>query len=579
MSNIFGSLYIGVSGLMTSQAGIDVTGHNIANANTEGYSRQRVAIETQNPLLTTPGAFGRGAKLVGVERVYSNTVANNLRNETSSLNYWSNINTSLDEVNLYFNELEAGTGLGDALKDYFNAWQNLANIPADNSDEAQVKRIELISNAEILADKIQENYYHIEDMQNRSNLNIVNYIDEINDIVENIGALNAEIAKIEAAGNNANDFRDKRDLLLNKLSEYVDFTSSERPDGQIGVFVGGVTLVDSEVVNRLYAVNNEENNNYIDIYWGPKGVDEPEVNITSKISSGKLAAEVKSRDEILPGYLASLSTLAVALIQETNRIHATGIGLERFNSITSTNSVLNPTLSFSKDEGKFPYDITSGTFRIALYNSENEIVEYFDIDIDPEEDNLNSVIRKINEAGQGKLTAGLSSGNSIKITADGGYTFSFVEDTSNFLVAAGLNGFFKGKDASDIAVNELVKNNTNYIASGKSTAPGDNRNLLDIANIKFKKVINDSYTIDEFYSIFASTIAADKSQANTFYNAKKQSADQFAVKLEEIKGVSIDEEFVNLIKFQKAYEANARFITAVDEMIDRLVNGVGIVGR
>ena len=146
-------------------------------------------------------------------------------------------------------------------------------------------------------------------------------------------------------------------------------------------------------------------------------------------------------------------------------------------------------------------------------------------------------------------------------------------------MAAGLNGFFKGKDASDIAVNELVKNNTNYIASGKSTAPGDNRNLIDIANIKFKKVINNSYTIDEFYSIFASTIASDKSQANTFYNAKKQSTYQFAIKLEEIKGVSIDEEFVNLIKFQKAYEANARFITAVDEMIDKLINGVGIVGR
>lgn len=579
MSNIFGSLYIGVSGLMTSQAGIDITGHNIANANTEGYSRQRVVIETQHPLLTTPGPFGRGAKLVGVERVYSDTVAKNLRNETSSVNYWSNINTSLEQINVYFNELEAGSGLGDALKEYFDAWQNLANAPADNSDEAQVKKIELISKTEILATKIQENYYHIKDMQNTANLNISSYIDEINDLTENIGMLNSEIAKIEATGNNANDYRDKRELLLNKLSEYVDFTSSERDDGQIGVFVGGVTLVDSGTVNKLYAVSSEENSNYYDIYWGPRGNNTPLVNITSKVSSGKLAAEVKTRDEILPGYLDSLSTLSSALIQETNQIHATGIGLERFSSISSTNSVSNPTFSFLKNEGKFPYEITSGTLRIALYNSENEITEYLDIDIDPNEDNLNSVIRKINESGSGKLTAQLSSGNSIKISAEGGYTFSFVEDTSNFLVAAGLNGFFKGKDASDIGVNDLVKNNINYIASGKSTAPGDNRNLLAIADIKFQKVINNSYTIDEFYSTFASTIAADKNQAYTFYNTKKQSVDQFTIKLEEIKGVSIDEEFVNLIKFQKAYEANARFITVVDEMIDRLINGVGIVGR
>ncbi|MCB4203378.1 flagellar hook-associated protein FlgK [Deferribacterales bacterium Es71-Z0220] len=583
MSNIFGTLYTGISGLMTSQAGIDVTGHNIANANTEGYSRQRAVISTQNPLLVTPGPFGRGSKVEYIERTYDNVLADNLRRETSSLSYWSSLQTSLDEVSIYFNELESGSGLGDALKDYFNAWQSLANTAPDNSDESQVKKIELINKTDILTSKIQESYTQLERLQGTSDFKIEQYVNEINDIAENIRQINIQIGKVEAGENKANDFRDQRELLLNKLSEYVNITTSERDDGQIAVLVGGITLVDSDVINEIYTVKNEDNDNHYDIYWGTKGSNNPLVDITSKIYSGKLAGELKTRDETLTSYKGKLDELAQTLIKETNRIHSTGLGVERFNSITSTNGVQSPTFIFTRDAGKFPYDINEGTFRIAVYNSEGEVSGNFDIDINPEEDNLYSVIEKINQAGatvaSGKISAQLSSGNTIKITAEEGYTFSFVEDTTNFLVASGLYGYFKGSGASDIAVNDFLATNPNFIATAKSTAPGDNSNALELSNLKFSKLVNGNYSIDEFYSVFTTTIAADKNQVNTFYDSKKQSVDQFTMKLEQIKGVSIDEEFTNLIKFQKAYEANARFITAVDQMIDKLINGVGLVGR
>ncbi|MBZ4643721.1 MAG: flagellar hook-associated protein 1 [Deferribacteres bacterium] len=583
MSNIFGTLYTGVSGLMTSQAGIEITGHNIANANTEGYSRQRAVIQTQNPLLVTPGPFGRGAKLEYVERTYDEVLANNLRRENTSLSYWSALQTSLDEVKVYFNELESGSGLGDALKEYFNAWQDLASTAPDNSDESQVKKIELVNKTETLATKIQDSYAQIESIRENSDLKIEQYVNEINDIAESIRQINIQIGKVESGGDRANDFRDQRDLLLEKLSDYVDFNVHERSDGQIAVLVGGNTLVDSDVTNKLYAVKNENNSNHYDIYWGSRVSNEPIVDITSRISGGKVAAEIKLRDSILTEYTDKLDKLAQTLIEETNRIHSTGLGIERFDSITSSNGVYNPTYSFSRDLGKFPYDVNEGTFRIAVYNSEGEISDYYDIDIDPEEDNLLSVIEKINSADGnafgGRISAQISAGNSIKITSEEGYTFSFTEDTSNFLVASGLYGYFSGSGARDIKLNDLIKNNPNFIATAKSTAAGDNTNALDIANLKFKNVVDSNYSIDEFYSVFTTTIAADKNQIDVFYNAKKQSVDQFTIKLEQVRGVSIDEEFTNLIKFQKAYEANARFITAVDQMIDRLINGVGVVGR
>lgn len=582
MSNIFGILHTGVSGLLTSQAGIDVTGHNIANANTEGYSRQRVVIQTQNPLLVSPGPFGRGSKVSYIERTYDQVVAGNLRNESSGMYYWESLQTSLESTNIYFNELETGSGLGDALKEYFNSWQDLANTAPDSTDEASVKRIQLVNKTETLTQKINEGYEWIESRRVDSDSKITQYVNEINDLAINIADINRQIGKIESLGDKANDFRDRRELLLNKMAEYANINISERPDGQIAVYLGGDTLVDSSQVNKLFVVENEADNNHLDIYWGSSVTGKPEVDITDHISGGKIAGEFKIRDGVLKDYEKNLDNLAQTLITSTNMLHSTGLGLERITSVTSSNGVINPSFRFNETAGKLPFDINSGTFRIAVYNSEGEVSDYYDIDIDIESDSMNSLIAKISAAdgntSGGHIQAYLGENGAIKITAEEGYTLSFLEDTTNFLVASGLNGFFNGQSAKDISLNEFIKTNPNFIASAKSTAPGDNTNALKIANLKFEKLTNN-ISVDEFYSVFVSKIASDKNQADIFYDTKKQAVDQLGIKLEQIKGVSIDEEFTNLIKFQKAYEANARFITAVDQMIDRLINGMGVVGR
>lgn len=582
MSNIFGILHTGVSGLLTSQAGIDVTGHNIANANTEGYSRQRVVIQTQNPLLVSPGPFGRGSKVTYIERTYDQVVAGNLRNESSGMHYWESLQTSLESTNIYFNELETGSGLGDALKEYFNSWQDLANTAPDNTDEASVKRIQLVNKTETLTQKINEGYEWIESRRVDSDSKITQYVNEINDLAINIADINRQIGKIESLGDKANDFRDRRELLLNKMAEYANINISERPDGQIAVYLGGDTLVDSSQVNKLFVVENETDNNHLNIYWGSSVTGKPEVDITDHISGGKIAGEFKIRDEFLKDYEKKLDNLAQTLITSTNMLHSTGLGLERITSVTSSNGVINPSFRFNETAGKLPFDINNGTFRIAVYNSEGEVADYYDIDIDIKSDSMNSLITKISAAdgntSGGHIQAYLGENGAIKITAEEGYTLSFVEDTTNFLVASGLNSFFNGQSAKDISLNEFIKTNPNFIASAKSTAPGDNTNALKIANLKFEKLTNN-ISIDEFYSVFVSKIASDKNQADIFYDTKKQAVDQLGIKLEQIKGVSIDEEFTNLIRFQKAYEANARFITAVDQMIDRLINGMGVVGR
>ncbi|MCD8567982.1 MAG: hypothetical protein LRY50_06435 [Geovibrio sp.] len=228
--------------------------------------------------------------------------------------------------------------------------------------------------------------------------------------------------------------------------------------------------------------------------------------------------------------------------------------------------------------------MTKGTLRVTVYDSSGEVAGTYDIDIDPDKDNLNSVIQKISAADGdmtgGKLQASIAMDNSIKISTEAGYTFAFTEDTSNFLVAAGLNSYFSGTGASDIQLSSLIKDNNLYIAAGYSGAEGDNKAAEALANLKYTKVFKDQgVTIDGFYSYFVATLASEKAQVDTFVSTVTYSLSELQLKLEEIQGVSMDEELTNLMRFQRSYEASARFITTVDSMIDKLINGTGLVGR
>ncbi len=585
MSNIFGIFNSGISGLMASQAGIDVTGHNIANVNTAGYSRQTVSLTTQTPTINGSQVFGRGVQLTSITRVYDEILAESIRNGQSQLSFYTSVQTTLSKVTVYFNELEDGSGLGESLKDYFDAWSDFANNPTDQSAEAMAKRVALVETTNTLTQKIQSSYNQLESFRKESDYNISAYVDEINQLSEALAKINGEIAKIESLGNTANDYRDQRDQILSRLSELANVSVHEKNNGQVTVYLGGSALVDDKVSYKLFAESDESNDGHYKITWGTSVDTKGQTDLTSFITGGAMGAELKARDEIIPGYMKQIDELAVTLINETNRIHSLGQGVNRFTQITSTNGVPNPSFVFSQAAGSFPTaQVTKGTVRVTVYDSAGDVAGTYDIDIDPDKDNLNSVIQKISAADGdmtgGKLQASIAMDNTIKISTEAGYTFAFTEDTSNFLVAAGLNSYFSGTGASDIQLSTLIKDNNLYIAAGYSGAEGDNKAAEALANLKYTKVFQDQgVTIDGFYSYFVATLASEKAQVDTFVSTVTYSLSELQLKLEEIQGVSMDEELTNLMRFQRSYEASARFITTVDSMIDKLINGTGLVGR
>ncbi len=585
MSNLFGMIYTGVTGINASQIALDVTGQNIANMNNENYSRQIVSLTTMTPQQTSVGQMGRGVKVEQIERAYDELLAKSVRNEESAYSYYSSLQSYIDEAMLYFNELEAGSGLGDALQDYFDAWQNLANSATDASDTPTVKRTTLIETATTLTKKINEGYTHFENVKDNAVYNITNIISDINLKAENIADLNKKIALAEFTGQPANDLRDSRDALVDEIAQYTTVNTYERENGQIALMVGGQLIVDGANPHLLEHKVNEDTGK-LEIYWKSGNLNAKPVEVTSNLSFGKIGANLKLHNELLENYMSELDSLASVIITETNLIHSSGQGLERYGQITSTNGVMNPRYEFNTKLGQMPYEIKDGTFRINFYSETQDadgktITKEYNIDVDVKaDDNIHAVIDRINMQAGGMVYASLSVNNGISLVANTGFKMAFGEDTSNFLVAAGLNCFFTGTSAKDIAVDQMIIDNPQFVAAAKTSAEGDNQNAKLLAALGNKTLKSTGgYTISGFYGIFLGTMTSEKSQADIFAATKKMSSEQLGERLQSIRGVSENDELLNMSLFQRIFEANSRYINVVDEMLNTIVNGLGTGGR
>jgi flagellar hook-associated protein 1 FlgK len=568
---------------MAAQVQLDVTGHNIANLNNKNYSRQRVEVVSAYAMKSKEGTFGQGVKTVGVKRIYDEILTRTLRNETSSLAYWSNNQAGLASIGVYFNELETASGLGEHLRNYFNAWQDLAAIPADNSDESYIKRTQVLSTAEELCAQIQNDQAVFRRLKDDINENLKSAVSEINALAESIAQLNSQIVRVEADGSHANDLRDTRDAIVNTIAQMAGVNVTERPNGEIAVYIAGEPIVDGAKAFKL-ELSLRDDGEY-DVVWRANILDNNPTVITNRITGGTMQSDIYLRDTLINKYNKELDTLARTLIYETNKIHSSGQGLKRFTELTSTNSVASPRFPIKSEYGNLPYPLQGGTFQIKVYDSAGVQAGVYSVSINPDIDTLNGISEKISSADgsllDGTIQSYVNQAGEIQISVKEGYTFSFGEDTSGFLVAAGFNNFFSGTDASNISVDAHVKTNIAYIATtpNGSSAVGDNLIARNIVDVQFKSVLEGGITISDFYGYFIGRIASEKQQTDLFVATKEMSVTSYEEKVQAVSGVSENEETANLIIFEKMLQANARFINAVDEMLNIIVNNLGLVGR
>jgi flagellar hook-associated protein 1 FlgK len=569
MSGILGLMDIAKRALAANQLGVEVTGNNIANVNTPGYSRQKVNFETSQALPMPYGPLGYGVQISGIERAFDPLVAARLDQNTSSLADYQARKADLDQIASLFNETQDG-GLSQLFSEFWDAWNDVADNPTGAGE-----RQTLLGQAQTLADAFSFRADQLVQARNDITQRLGPVIEEINAHAARIAQLNGEIQAIETPEHHANDLRDERQSELNQLSELIGIRYYTTGNGTINVtLANGVSLVQSmDSYSLRYEITPSDT---VAVIWqGPGGTEE---DVTSGLEGGELSGHIAVRDTLIPQFQGDLDALAQELIAGVNTLHSQGVGLELLSTATSSyfvNSTAaalqnNPSLAFGDR-------IAAGQFTVHVEDGSGGTAAT-DISITGTTSlaDLAAALDAVSGISATIVTNG--SENRLQITADSGYSFGFSEDTSNVLMALGVNTFFTGDNAWSLGVNDALVNNADLIAAGRidtltgAHPMGDNTNALALADLENQAVTGlGGLTYEEAYRQLVTDIGLEAEEAGNKQDFYQGLVDQFTELRDSVSGVSLDEELTNLIKFQRAYQAAAQMITAADEMLQALL--------
>jgi flagellar hook-associated protein 1 FlgK len=611
MASIFNALHIGYSGLNAAQIGIDTTGHNISNAETEGYSRQRVVTAAATPLYVQPGAVGNGTQITEIARVFDSFVFDRYSTAAQNKENSDTLLKNLEELSSYFPEIDK-VGIKEDLSTYFDMWQSLANNPSNSS-----LKVALAQQTETLTQHIQDTRSKISSLQSSLNDQVKVNIDDVNRIAEQISKINIEISKAEAGGvNNANDLRDQRsqlELTLKKLigakvivgqieTNNVIDSNIALKQGSYTIQVGGFNLVDGGSFHPIGMDSTGNQNGYNDLYYERQ--DGVKVPYADRITGGKIGAllelrgsQIGTNGEFENGFLQdtinNLDSFSKGLIDATNNVYAQ----------SATTSMQSNPLSFSDNQSLLSTDenFKAGSFDLIVYDINGAEVGRRTVTINEgtlindSPMTLNSVVGQINLSSDDNqdgnalndiddmLVGTFSKPQNIfqidfkASFASQGYSFAIQDSGTNFAGVTGVNRFFDGTDAKSISLNLSLKEDSSKIKGHGSPTDGDNQTALAMVQLQFSSVMFGSRfdkTTDTIYGYFDNLVSKVGTKTNSVKLTNDSLTAQFnAIKQEQdsISKVSIDEEMANLIRYQTSYGAAAKVITTIDQMMTTLL--------
>ncbi|RDU65083.1 flagellar hook-associated protein FlgK [Helicobacter sp. MIT 14-3879] len=602
MGGILSSLNTSTTGLNAHQLMVDVTGNNIANASDEFYSRQRVLVSPEKPLYFQNYNLGRGVDIETIQRVHDEFTFSRYRKAASDAQFYDTEFTSLREASAFFPEVD-GVGIYNDIEQYFNAWKDIEKNPADSAQK-QV----LAQKTQTLITNIKDTRNRLFDLQLKSSEELKVTIQEINSLGKQIAEINKKLGEMEDSRElkQANELRDRRDELEFNMSKLINTNifkdklksnsklNTESADFDYGYtlnIAGGFNIVDGEIHHPIIIDNSDNENGLYTVYF--QGYDFKRVDITDKISGGKsgalidLVAYGKNGGKIgkLQEYINNLDTFTQGFIEATNSVYAQ----------SATNELRGEVLEISNDEvlSSSKYNIKNGSFDVIIYDAKGnemlrksvkidgittmeDIVDYLNKSTDDNNDNnpLNDfddyfIAYYDNDAKQFQILAkNPSLGLSVSIEDNG----------SNFAGAIGVNRFLDGNNANDISLNPMYVKDPTLIRQWKAPVNGN----FDIATMMLSLQYKESefypirgkkqkMSIPEYFQFVTNKVASDTNEIQVLGDTKQSVLAAVKKEFLAINQVSIDEEMVNLIKFQSGYAANAKVITTIDRMIDTLL--------
>ena len=572
-----------VRGIFMNQLSLNTVGHNITNAGTDGYSRQRA-----NPVATLaesrtglygPVDVGTGVDAVSLTRSRDAYADMQYRQEATVKNYYDEMATCYDKLEVIFND-SGNTGIANSLSDVFQAWSALST-----EGPTAANRETVIEKSKILADSIQSVAAQLQDEINSQYDEINNHVTHVNEVLDRLVNLNKQIVAAEADGSMANDLRDQRDVLTDEAAKYFNLSVTETDDGAYQIVGNGCMLINGfDRLHLVYDAQGVPSSTYgVDYGVNDHMIKFKESNQVFSPSSGILKAHYDAIDNCKE-QIDNLANMAAYFMTALNDQHAAGYDM-------------------NGEIGRNFFGTTGYTY--TLVYDENQDYNY---------------IKQVDTSSNTKELSGIALINSMKVNADfdklGGYKFvaaasiyrDFDENNewitytvdSDMTYTVGTDGKITG---------------TNVIDWGNRTGDGTNAVYIsELFNISYEDITSQGRAnaaiiqkcrlqdasgnvLSNYDGTYPYSTAIAKSSINSYYEkamtqigVDAQSIDNTILQHEvvmvqienwrdSVAGVDWNEELSDMIKFQKGYQSCARCLTAMDECLDRLVNNTGVVGR
>jgi flagellar hook-associated protein 1 FlgK len=563
--SLFSSIRIAGNALNVAQAGLQVTGNNIANANTPGYIRQELLQAPAPGYRVGKLVLGLGVDVPEIVQQVDRFLEDRLRGSTSDLANGEARENAYVQLETIFGEL-SDTDLSTALSSFFGKIHDVLNQP----ESAAVRNLAVLEGS-ALTDQVRLVDRKARELRKNVNDQVQNIAADINSLLKDVARLNVQIVNTEGGrtlGSDAVGLRDQRQLALNKLASLIDIRATEQPSGSVSVFSGGDFLVAEGTFREVTTTTTA-----VDRGLAVTNVQIAETGAPVGGASGKLAGLIESRDGILAGFLDQLNEFTRALMFEFNKIYSGGQGLTGYAQLTSEFSVTNP--AGALDQAGLKFTPTNGAFQLQVFNKQTGITQTKDIFVQLnglDDDTTLSGLAAAIDAIDG-VSAKITPTGALTITSDSSdLSFAFAGDTSGVLAALGLNSFFSGSTASDIGVSNVLRKDPSKFAASRGGIGADTDTAVALASLLDIPLASlGGASLSGLYDRLSSDVthgaAASKAVAEGFRVFQKTLEGQQLA----ISGVSIDEEAIKMIMYQRAFQASAKFISTISDLLDELV--------
>lgn len=465
MGGLLTALNAGKTSLITNQKSIEIVGNNIANVNTDGYSRQRAEL-SQIPAVNFGNFFvGQGVTVSDVYREYDVFISRQLQEKSIAFGEESGRSTPLTELERVFNVSDEN--LASEIDKFFDAWQQLTTNPS-----GRVERDIVMQRGQLMGDAFRNTYDELENIRNNINNKIVSNIENLNEKISEIAKLNDRIYQIEISGQSANAARDQRDILVEDLSKTLGVQTFTDNRGMLAVQLpGGTPLVQGNLSMPISVVTNGSDVN-LQVTIGGISKD-----ITLREMGGEFKGMFETRDIFIAGLRDDLDTLAVELTNAVNTEHVNGWYTDPGTGLPATGQL-------------FFDDLTA-------------------------------------------LPVGTPPSRHINVALP----------DSRYIAAAGQN----------------------------TAAPGDNENALTIAALETTYLVGGTDTFENFFGKIVSTVGIEASRNKLALGGAEDATIQLHNLRDGFAGVSLEEEMIDLIQYQRGFESSAKFLSTIDEMMNSLL--------